>query len=333
MRAREPRDEEGQQRPAEPPAPADHAILALQRGAGNQATGRMLQRLGVMDVLAPGLEKGFELTVWRQFVKSVRETASYHPIPAEWRRLAGQYSQENPADGAWIRLGITRLPDFYLGGWLVEEAGSATHAITLDDDVFINPAASGEPDVDTFVHELVHVAQYGLLGITGFLGTYAKAFVEGFVGSGGDSDEAYHQIAHEVQASAVEGRFSAWRKDKEKADAEEAAKRPAPFDPIKEAEEAMKPPPVGEVGAFPLAGSVGAGGDNRPDDVARVAERLHRLGYLDTASADVEVVTEAVERYQSEVLGWPRPDGRVDVDRKTHRALKAGRKGTSMSLP
>src|SRR3954471_11977152 len=114
MRERMRHDEEHPQLPAEPPAPADHALLALQRSAGNQATGRMLQRLGVMDVLAPGLELGFKYTVWRQFVKSVRESASYPPIPGEWRRLAGEYSRENPADGAWIRMGISRLPDFYL---------------------------------------------------------------------------------------------------------------------------------------------------------------------------------------------------------------------------
>src|SRR5918996_4032584 len=130
MRApRLPRDEEHPQRPAEQPAPPDHAVLALQQSAGNQATGRMLQRVGIMDVVAPGLEIGFEWTVWRQFVKTVRESASYQTIPSEWRQLAGQYSREHPEDGAWIRMGIMRMPDFYLGGWLVDEAGSETHAI------------------------------------------------------------------------------------------------------------------------------------------------------------------------------------------------------------
>jgi hypothetical protein len=32
------------------------------------------------------------------------------------------------------------------------------------------------------------------------------------------------------------------------------------------------------------------------------------------------------------VFRWPRPDGRVDVENKTHRALKAGRKTGSMAL-
>lgn len=337
MRERVRYGEEDAQRPAEPPARTDHPsalALQLQTTAGNQATARLLQRVGVMDIVAPGLEKGFELLLWNRFVRSNRETAAYQPIDPAWRHLAGMYSRENPTDGAWIRLGITRMPDFWLGGWLLGEAGSETHAITLDDDVFFNPDTSGEPNVDTYVHELVHVAQYGLLGITGFLGTYAKEFVEGYIGSGGDDTAAYHQIAHEQQASAIEERFSAWRKEKEKADAEEEAKKPTPPDPIKEAEDAMRSPsPVSEVGSFPLSGSVGAKGDNRPDDVARVAGRLHALGFLDPMTTDIGAVTEAIERYQSEVLRWPGPDGRVDVDNKTHKALKAGRKTTSMQLP
>jgi hypothetical protein len=338
MKERLPHDEEARQRPAEPPARTDHAsalVLQLQQTAGNQATARLLQRFGVADIiLGPGLSKGFEWLVWKRLVRMNRESATYQTIDASWRQLALQYSRENPTDGGWIRMGIARMPDFWLGGWFIGEAGSDTHAITLDDDVFFNPDTSGEPNVDTYVHELVHVAQYGILGVTGFLGSYAEEFVEGYVGSGGDDMEAYHQIAHEQQASAIEERFSAWRRQKEKADAEEEAKKPTPVDPVKEAEDAMRAqPPISEVGPFPLAGSVGAKGDNRPDDVARVAGRLHALGFLDPMTTDIGAVTDAIERYQSEVLRWPGPDGRVDVDNKTHKALKAGRKGASMQLP
>jgi Domain of unknown function (DUF4157) len=337
MKERVPYGDEDRERPGEPPAPADHPsalALQLQRTAGNQATARLLQRVGVMDILAPGLEKGFEWVIWNRIVRTNRDQSSYHAIDPAWRELAGRYSLENPADGAWIRAGIMRMPDFWVGGWILERAGSATHAITLDDDVFFNPDTSDEPNVDTYVHELVHVAQYGILGITGFLGTYAEQFVEGYLGSGFDDAEAYHQIAHERQAAAVEARFSEWRQKKEKADAEEEAKKPKPPDPIKEAEEAMRPPsPISEVGAFPLSGSVGAHGANRPDDVARVAGRLHGLGFLDPLTTDIDAVTEAIERYQFEVLRWRAPDGRVDIDKRTHTALKAGRKTMSMQLP
>src|SRR5918995_7466120 len=86
-------------RPAEPPAPADNAALLalqLQRTAGNQATARLLQRGGVMDVFAPGLEKGFEWFVWNRFVRSNRESATYHTIDSGWRQLALRFSREHP---------------------------------------------------------------------------------------------------------------------------------------------------------------------------------------------------------------------------------------------
>jgi hypothetical protein len=335
MRDRLRHGEEDRQRPAEPAAPVDQAgalALQLQRTVGNQATARLLQRFGAADlIVGPGLRASLEWIVWPRIVRSNRESSSAHGIDPAWRELAFLYSHENPADGKWIRMGLARMPSFWVGSWILERAGSETHAITLDEDVFFNPATDGEPNVDTYVHELVHVAQYGILGITGFLGSYAQEFVEEYIGSGGDDAAAYHQIAHERQAAAVEERFTEWRLKKEKADAEDAARRP---NPIKDAEDAMRPPsPISEIGPFALTGSVGAKGDNRPEDVERVAGRLHGLGFLASMTTDIAAVTEAIERYQSEVLGWPGPDGRVDVDNKTHRALKAGRKTVSMQLP
>jgi hypothetical protein len=329
-------DPERRRAPAPPPVAVDgQAALALQlqQSAGNRATTQMLQRVGVMDVIAPGLEAGFELLAWKGFVRSNRQTAAYRAIDPAWRQLAGEYSAAHPEDGKWIRMGVLRRPDFWVGGWILVQAGSATHAITLDDDVFFNPEATGEPNVDTYVHELVHVAQYGLLGITGFLGTYAGEFVKGYVGSGGDDTAAYHQIAHEQQAAAIEARFKAWREAKEKKDAEDEAKKPTPLDPVKEAQDAMRgPSPISATGAFGLGGSVGAQGDNRPADVERVAGRLHALGFLDPMTTDVDAVAEAIEDYQGRVVGQARPDGRVDVGKATHQALKAGRKTVSMQL-
>jgi hypothetical protein len=316
---------------AEPPAAA--LALRLQRTAGNQATARMVQRFSVSDLVAPGLEMAFEYGVWGLFVGQNRAAARYFPVPAEWRHLAGLYSLQNPDDGKWIRDGITRMPDFWIGGGLLAQAGSETHAITLDHDVFFNPDTRGEPSVDTFVHELIHVAQYGKLGIVGFLGTYAAEFGRGYIQGNYDSDAAYHNIVHEQQAVAVEERFSKWRQEKEAREAEEAKNKPKELTELEQADEALhRPPPDSVVGDFALSGSVGAKGDNRPADVARIADRLHGLGFLTPRTTDIDAVTEAIERYQSEVLRWPRPDARVDVDNKTHRALKAGRKTGSMAL-
>ena len=41
--------------------------------------------------------------------------------------------------------------------------------MTLDDCVFVR---SGNWDANTYVHEMVHVGQYGNLGVTGFLAAY-----------------------------------------------------------------------------------------------------------------------------------------------------------------
>jgi hypothetical protein len=343
MRERVPNEEEPERAAtpaarAEPPAAA---ALQLQQTAGNQATTQMVQRFGLLGGVGGGLlglggDIAFDYA-WDKFVESNEEDATYFAPEPGWRQLALEYAAFNEQDGMWIKLGIKRMPDCWKGGWILVEAGAETHAITLDKAIFFNPATTGEPNVDTYVHELVHVAQYGLLGVQGFLGSYGIDYVKGLIGGGGDPDKAYHAIRHEKQAAAIEERFTAWRLNKEKVDAakkaEEDAKHPTPIDPIKEAEEAMKPPsPISEVGGFPLVGSVGEKGENRPEDVERVAGRLHGLGFLPTMTTDIEKVTDAISEYQGRVLGWPRPDGRVDVNNKTHRALKAGRKTVSMAL-
>lgn len=307
--------------------------LRLQRTAGNQATTQMLQRFSLSDLVSPGLEFAFTEGVWETYVATNRAQARFFPVPEAWRQLAGEYSLQNPDDGKWIRDGITRMPDFWLGGGIVVQAGSATHAITLNRDVFMNPDASGEPNVDTFVHELIHVAQYGKLGVLGFLGSYGAEFGKGFVDGNFDSDAAYHNIRHEQAASTIEGRFSTWRREKEARDAEEAKNKPKEQDELEQAEEIMhRPPPDSVAGHFALSGSVGAKGDNHPADVARIADRLHGLGFLAPRTTDIAKVTEAIERYQFEVLSWRSPDGRVDPERRTHQALSAGSKSMSMRL-
>src|SRR3954467_3140906 len=128
--------EQDERPPDASPAPAEPAAAALalrlQRTAGNQATTQMLQRLSVSDLVAPGLELAFEYGPWELFVGQNRAAARYFPVPDEWRGLAGQYALQNPDDGKWIRDGITRRPDFWIGGGLLAQAGSETHAITLD---------------------------------------------------------------------------------------------------------------------------------------------------------------------------------------------------------
>jgi hypothetical protein len=68
-----------------------------------------------------------------------------------------------------------------------------------------------------------------------------------------------------------------------------------------------------------IRAAVGRGGDNSAADVMVVRALLGRAGY--TAPA----VETAIERYQREVVGLRSPDGRVDPDGRTIKALRAGR--------
>jgi hypothetical protein len=71
---------------------------------------------------------------------------------------------------------------------------------------------------------------------------------------------------------------------------------------------------------------------NNPEDVHRVATRLHELGFLDRQSDDLTAIADAIYTYQSVVLRLPKPDGRIDPRGQTETALRAGRK-VSMALP
>jgi len=325
----------------QPPAPrAAHAeppaamALQLQRTVGNRATAQMVQRwnpiTGIVPDVALGL--GFGLA-WRRFVAMNRETADYYEIKPKWRQQAIDYARETGGDdGKFLEIGLRRLPSCWTHGWIIGQVDSATHAITLDTDIFFNPEAAGEPHVDTYVHELVHVAQYAIEGVEGFLGDYAYDMIEGWISGGFDADEAYHSVRFESHAAAVEARFKAWREKRE--EEEKAKPKPdPPKDPLEEAQEKLKSPsPISEIGGFPLTGSVGEKGVNRPEDIERVAGRLYGLGFLPHMTTDLEEVTDAIYEYQSRVFRWPHPDGRVDVGNKTHGALKAGRKTGSMAL-
>jgi hypothetical protein len=337
MKERLPRTAEERERlPPPTPRPDGRAALALrlQGTAGNQAVTRLLQRVDTSDLVEHVREK---LSPWHKYVGLNRRLSTPIGLPAEWRVLALDYSKEHPEDGAWIAAGLSRAPLFSSGGPAISSAGSDAHAITLDRDVFFNPNKQGEPSVDTYVHELVHVAQYGLLGVTGFLGTYFADFLRHLAGDAPefDTDKAYHNIAHEAHAREIEARFKKWRLKREEKEQAEAAKRPKVPTIEEEVEEAKRPrPSVPASGPIALKGSIGARGDNHADDVRAVARRLHTLGFLGAVTADVNAVTEAIESYQREVLRWPKPDGRVDPGGKTHEALNASRKaGVGLQLP
>jgi hypothetical protein len=66
-----------------------------------------------------------------------------------------------------ITAGARRQPTYYWGGIVLSLNGDAA-AITLDDCVFVG----SDWNANTYVHEMVHVGQYGNLGVEGFLAAY-----------------------------------------------------------------------------------------------------------------------------------------------------------------
>ena len=235
MKERLPHDEEDRQRPAEPPARTDHTsalVLQLQQTAGNQATARLLQRLrrrghhpraraderlrvARMEAARQDEPRVGDLPAHRHLVATARPAVQ--PREPDRRRV--------DPDGARADAGLLARRLVHRGSRLGNPRHHARRRRVLQ------PGHRWRAERR---HLRPRTGPRGAVRhpwVTGFLGSYAQEFVEGYVGSGGDDMEAYHQIAHEQQATAIEERFSEWRKKKEKADAEEEAKRPTPRTP------------------------------------------------------------------------------------------------------
>ena len=99
-------------------------------------------------------------------------------------------------------------------------------------------------------------------------------------------------------------------------------------DLFKESAEAL----VDRAMCFTLRGSVGGReADNHPEDVGRVRARLKTLGYPTTD--DPATLVAAIERYQRDVVGLKRPDGRIDPAGRTLTALNAGKAAAPVGAP
>jgi hypothetical protein len=209
----------------ETPTPAEH-IYALQRTAGNAAVGRVLQRdwhdyiprpwdpLRPLEELTginvPGLGSitdplsgPFEVAI-----QTNRAMADRITVPDHYRAKLVEYAEESPWDGAILLAALTHSPRFYRGGWILDVQGDAK-AMTLDNYVFVN----GNLDIDTYIHELVHVTQYYVLGRTRFLQSYfglsALTIAKRFVMR--EDLNMMESSPHEMQAYDLEQRFKAWR--------------------------------------------------------------------------------------------------------------------------
>jgi len=225
-----------------------NAVLRMQQTQGNAAVRRMLYRQSspsetvpakadtvdttnsedtlqrsIGSVIADGVEAGLNAgrhalnivpnpmdplgSIFEAVVLSNIAVSSSIPIPPNYRSKLLEYAQDNPGDGLLLLPAIARMPTFHSGGWVLSTQDRAG-AMTLDTDIFVK----GNLDIGTYIHELVHVTQYGLLGRTGFLVSYfglsAATIAARWVM--GQPIDVMESSPHESQAYALEQRFLAW---------------------------------------------------------------------------------------------------------------------------
>jgi hypothetical protein len=211
--------------PAAPMPTPQERILALQRSAGNAAVGRVLQRdwydwipsplnpLGPLGELTgirfPGigsvtdpLAGPFEVAI-----QTNRAMADRITVPDKYREKLFEYAKDAPSDGMILVKAIMRSPRFYKGGWILDVQSEAK-AMTLDNYVFVN----GDLDIGTYIHELVHVTQYDLLGrtkfLTGYFGLSALTIAKRFIMR--EDLDMMDSSPFEMQAYRLERRFLDW---------------------------------------------------------------------------------------------------------------------------
>jgi|GEM_PF-4647041 len=75
-----------------------------------------------------------------------------------------------------------------------------------------------------------------------------------------------------------------------------------------------------------IKGTIGRKGENRGEDLARLSQFLYEAAAPLSLVADImnpEKNGDLIERYQSEVLGYKNPDGRIDPGGRTLQAIKS----------
>jgi uncharacterized protein DUF4157 len=149
------------------------------------------------------VEKGFDHVVSASIATSIGPLAV---VPA-WDADIDAYTRYNRADGAKIQAGRFRSPRWHQNGMILTLQPHAA-AMTLGVDIFVR---SGHWNEWTYVHELVHVAQYNA-GRVPFLISYfssaAKEIVKRVVA--GKPIDPLTAAPHETEAYAVEKRFVQW---------------------------------------------------------------------------------------------------------------------------
>ncbi|HEX8760180.1 MAG TPA: DUF4157 domain-containing protein [Pseudonocardiaceae bacterium] len=149
------------------------------------------------------LEKGFDHVVSASIATS---TGPLAVVPA-WDADIEAYTRYNQTDGAKIQAGRSRSPRWHQNGLILSLQPHAA-AMTLGVDIFVR---SGHWNEWTYVHELVHVAQYNAGNIPfliSYLGLAAKEIAKRVLT--GEPIDPLTAAPYETEAYAVEKRFVDW---------------------------------------------------------------------------------------------------------------------------
>jgi hypothetical protein len=149
------------------------------------------------------LEKGFDKVVSASIASS---TGPLAPVAA-WDTDIEAYSRYNATDGAKIQAGRSRSPRWHQDGLILTiQRGAA--AMTLGTDIFVR---SGHWNEWTYVHELVHVAQYNA-GEVPFVISYLSSAVKEIAKRvlTGKPIDPLTASPYEEEAYGVQNRFMEW---------------------------------------------------------------------------------------------------------------------------
>ncbi len=193
------------------------------RGAGGRATGGRIVQRDLVDALWAAAERELYLdpldlprrilmgadplrSAFNQMLYASVATATRIGVPFEWWSKVWEFAEDD-SEGWLLLIGLLRWPAFYRGGAILATQPAAA-AMTLDDYVFVRDTLS----LTTYVHEMVHVAQYSILGITRFLASYfgasAWTVISGWIT--GEEVNPMKSSPHETQAYDVAARFRDW---------------------------------------------------------------------------------------------------------------------------
>lgn len=175
--------------------------LVVERGTIQRQSVPIPYIPGIPNLLDP-LESIFEAVVLSNVLM-----ASIISIPINWFSFVTGFFRDNMVDGLMLLRAFARFPSFYNGGWILSTQPSAG-AMTLDRAIFVR----GGLTLSTFVHELVHVFQYGLLGRTPFLVSYfgVSAATIAYRWINRLPLDVMRSSIHESQAYGVETDFDSW---------------------------------------------------------------------------------------------------------------------------